>query len=116
VSRVHSAVPSNTRPDGDVILYPTEQEVRKLGCCICGMPASAHHIIGCGDRGVGMKSKHMAPLCPRHHNQGNYRESVHAGHEGWEDEHGRQVDFVVRTREALGYPRLPLDVDGEPIL
>lgn len=95
-----------TKPDG--IDYPTLAEVASLGCCVCGAPAEVHHLIGPGSgHGMGMKSKHAIPLCPRHHNKGGFRESIHAGVESWEEEHGSQFEHLARVREFLGYPPLP---------
>lgn len=65
--------------------------VARRGCCVCGGPATVHHVSASIHGGrVARSDMRVAPLCPEHHQiQFGPRFSVEAlGHRGFLAEHG----------------------------
>jgi hypothetical protein len=57
-----------------------------MGCCVCGQPATIHHVTASIHGGrISRSHSLVAPLCPRHHQViHGPRESVEAlGHGGF---------------------------------
>lgn len=70
------------------------QVVRKLGCLICGSPASAHHI-----RAERIKSDWLTiPLCYEHH-QGDF--SIHMAKQQFESIYGTELHLLAKTISLL---------------
>jgi hypothetical protein len=77
--------------------------VAELPCVVCGVyGVHVHHQTGSG---MGRKADDYDtfPLCPRHHQHGNYGVALHAGEKEWERLHGTQEEHVKKTQLALGY-------------
>ena len=69
--------------------------VRSLPCCVTGANGvHAHHLIGHGQGGMGLKSSDMLaiPLSPEIHG-----ELHNHGWKAWEEKYGSQWEFVTRT-------------------
>ena len=68
------------------------ERVARMGCCVCGMPATVHHVTGYADRPGHILRSHqcVVPLCPKHHQiQHSVSESVEAlNHRGFYRVHG----------------------------
>ncbi len=65
--------------------------VAGMGCCVCGDPATIHHVTASVHGGrITRSNERVAPLCPRHHQvQWGPRESVEAlGHGGFWEAYG----------------------------
>lgn len=69
--------------------------VARLGCLVCGGPATIHHVTGYADRMGRITRSHMlvTPLCPLHHqavfDDASMPVSVERlGHRGFYQEHG----------------------------
>ena len=75
--------------------------VAALGCLICCKPAMLHHVTGAG---MGLKSSNydVIPLCPYHHQQGDFGEAVHNGTEEFESRYGTQAEMLEKVRQMLG--------------
>jgi hypothetical protein len=70
------------------------QNVRELGCLVCNMPASAHHI-----RAERIKSDWLViPLCPEHH-QGDF--SIHMSKREFENVYGSELHLLAETIRRL---------------
>lgn len=79
----------------------------EAGCVVCrneGLgetPASIHHLIGIGYRGMGRKSsdEHTIPLC-HHHHQG--AQGIHSlGQHAWEARFGLQSELLAQVNEDI---------------
>lgn len=75
--------------------------VFSLGCLICGKPPHLHHPTGAG---MALKASNydVIPLCPYHHQHGNYGEAVHNGTQEFERRYGTQEEMIARVK-ALCY-------------
>ena len=84
------------RTKGKAKVEPTAIErkhmdrVAALGCCVCGAPATIHHVTSDGYKRIARSHQRVAPLCPTHHQiQWGPRESVEAmGHAGFAQAYG----------------------------
>jgi hypothetical protein len=77
--------------------------VAELPCSVCGVyGVHVHHRTGAG---MGRKADDYdtIPLCPTHHQHGNYGIALHAGEKEWERRYGTQEEHVKKTQLALGY-------------
>lgn len=77
--------------------------VAELPCVACGAwPVHVHHRTGAG---FGLKASDYdtMPLCPKHHQFGNYGVAIHAGEQEWERLHGTQEQHINETKRKLGY-------------
>ncbi len=75
--------------------------VAELGCIICQMPASVHHIttgVGMGQRASNYDT---IPLCPTHHQHGGHGVAIHAGIKTWEARYGTELDLLEKIKEIL---------------
>lgn len=76
------------------------QWVKSRPCCVCQKPADdAHHIIGYGYGGIGVKAHDLfcIPLCRGHHSK------LHNDTKAWEVKHGSQLALLFRfLDESLG--------------
>jgi hypothetical protein len=72
------------------------ERVAALGCCVCGKPATVHHVTGYADLpGRLMRAdKRVVPLCPPHHQAGHDPKAAspisveRLGHQGFYLRHG----------------------------
>ena len=72
------------------------ERVATMGCCVCGDPATIHHVTASVEGGrITRSHQRVAPLCPAHHQiQWGPRESVEAlGHRGFFAEYG--IDLLA---------------------
>lgn len=72
--------------------------VAELGCLVCKMPATIHHVTASIHGGrLTRSNKRVVPLCPRHHQiQWGPRESVEAlNHGGFYREYG--IDLLAEA-------------------
>lgn len=70
--------------------------VAAMGCCVCGNPATIHHVTASVERGrISRSHRLVVPLCPTHHQiQWGPRESVEAlSHRGFFAEYG--IDLLA---------------------
>lgn len=70
--------------------------VAGMGCCVCGSPATIHHVTASVEGGrISRSHKLVVPLCPRHHQiQFGPTESVEAlSHRGFFAEYG--IDLLA---------------------
>lgn len=69
--------------------------VAAMGCLVCGMAATIHHVTSDGYKRLSRTHKRIVPLCPRHHMiQFGPRDSVEAlGHGGFTATYG--VDLLA---------------------
>lgn len=68
--------------------------VKSLHCICCGQPADdAHHVVGLGMSGMGMKAPDYAtfPLCRGHHSE------LHQDPVKWRSTWGSQAEWALRT-------------------
>jgi hypothetical protein len=78
--------------------------VDALGCCLCGMPATIHHVHageGMGQRAADYRS---IPLCPKHHQHGGLGVAIEAGRNSWQIQHGSEADWLEWVWEKLDIP------------
>ena len=77
------------------------QDVRELGCIICGAPANAHHPTSL--RGDTKAPDELAiPLCPDHHQHGGQGIAIHAGIKTFEMVHDtNEVWLLALTIKRL---------------
>jgi len=75
-------------------------KIVQLGCIVCGAPAIVHHLTGAG---MGLRSNNLdsIPLCPSHHNMGDFGECVHNGTKTFEENYGTQEELLEKTRRLL---------------
>jgi len=83
--------------------------VAERGCCVCGAPATVHHVTSDGYQRITRSHRRVVPLCPVHHFiQHGPRESVEAlSHGGFRARYGIDLlalaDALWRlTEEAAG--------------
>ena len=70
------------------------QRVRELGCLICDLPASAHHI-----RTERIKDDYLTiPLCPACHT-GDF--SIHMDKRSFENVYGSELHLLAETIKKL---------------
>ena len=76
-------------------------KVADLGCLICAMPASVHHITT--GVGMGQRASHYdtIPLCPTHHQHGGYGVAIHAGKKEWESLYGTELELLDQVKRSL---------------
>lgn len=70
--------------------------VRSLPCCVSGVyEVEAHHIVGHGESVMGSKCSdyYTIPLSRELH-----AELHQHGYRTWEDQHGSQIMYVMRTQ------------------
>ena len=77
--------------------------VAALGCWVCGLRASVHHIRDSAETGTGLKASDFEtiPLCPDHHQNGGYGVAYHAGSEIWEKTFGTQQEMLTAVMKTL---------------
>lgn len=75
--------------------------VAALGCIICGLPASVHHITT--GVGMGQRASHYEtiPLCRFHHQDGGHGVAIHAGKKTWEAKFGTELALLEKVRGIL---------------
>lgn len=75
-------------------------KVVENGCFICSAPAVVHHKTGAG---MGLKAhyKDTMPLCPAHHNMGDYGHCVHFGTKTFEKNYFTQDYMIEQTRRRI---------------
>ncbi len=80
-----------------------KNKVAESGCIICQTPAVLHHPKFSEYASVGKKMNDwlVIPLCPYHHNQGNYGQSIHSGKATFEKNFGSEPDLLARTIEKM---------------
>ena len=65
----------------------------------CGMPAQVHHIHGFA---FGSKSNwRVAPLCSRHHNDGEFGHCVHMGTRTFEENYMTEAKMLEIVNQRL---------------
>lgn len=97
-----SAIRSKGKPYKSVAVQRHHDRVAALGCLVCLMPATLHHVTGYADR-PGRFSRDewlVVPLCPRHH-QAVYDNAScpvsveRLSHQGFFREHG--IDLLAEA-------------------
>ena len=84
------------------------QAVAELGCVVCRnlgygpSPAQIHHVRD--GQGMGQRADNFSviPLCPQHHQHGNYGVAFHAGPEIWQERYGTERDLLKQVQAELG--------------
>lgn len=73
------------------------ERVAGMGCLVCRMPATVHHVTSDGYQRLVRSHRRVVPLCPRHHQiQHGPRESVEAlGHAGFTATYGIDLLFAA---------------------
>lgn len=83
-------------------------KVRKLPCVACEMEdwdnyeTVPHHKTGAG-MGCKAHDDESFPLCTPHHTSGGLGIAIHAGVETWEAKYKTEDEFILQTRNRLGY-------------
>lgn len=72
-------------------------KLAEMGCIICGAPANIHHPRFCV--GMSQRSPHFLgiALCPWHHQQGPYGQSIHSGQAAFEKNFGTEAELLSET-------------------
>lgn len=83
-----------------VNLKYSDDQIRNLGCLICGAPATLHHIRKLATSKKRSNSPRI-PLCVFHHTGGDYGFSVHAGEKIFEYKYGNMLSLIIKTNVLL---------------
>ena len=81
-------------------------EIAQLCCVACRVvgildsPAEIHHTRA--GAGMGQKSRHVIPLCDKHHRNGGYGVAFHAGKIAFESVYGTEEELLRIVRDLLG--------------